>query len=110
MSKKPKLLIQNHDCDQGILISLPDKSLNHGREVITNAMAMRNANTTTKNDSLKNCPTNCLRIEPIAFRIPTSFARFSDLAVLKFMKLMHANNKTNTPIDPMNQTNCKGPL
>jgi hypothetical protein len=29
-------------------------------------------------------------LDPRVFRIPTSFARLSDLAVERFMKLMHA--------------------
>ena len=36
--------------------------------------------------------------------MPTSLARFSDRAVLKFMKLMQASNKTNTLMRPNSQT------
>ena len=48
-------------------------------------------------------------MEPIDFRMPTSFARFSERAVLKFMKLMQANNNTNTPMMPNNHTNSMRP-
>src|SRR5687767_4651495 len=67
-------------------------------------MDNKNAKNTTSNDSLKNCHINCPRTEPIAFRTPTSFERFSERAVLKFIKFMHASNKTKQPIIENNQT------
>src|SRR5688500_4153526 len=42
-------------------------------------------------------------------RIPTSFARFSERAVLRFMKLMHASSNTNTPVMPIIQTSSTRP-
>src|SRR5882757_8349567 len=41
--------------------------------------------------------------------MPTSLARFSDRAVLRFIKLMHARSKTKTPIIPNSQTNSIRP-
>ena len=55
-------------------------------------------------DSLKNCPINSPRPEPMALRTPTSFALFSERAVLKFMKLMQAINKTMSPKMPKSFT------
>lgn len=56
-----------------------------------------NAINATSMDSLKNWPMSCGLREPMAFRMPTSFARFSLLAVLRFMKLIQgatdADNK-----------------
>ena len=47
---------------------------------------------------------SCPRFEPIDFLIPTSVARFSDRAVLKLIKLIHASNKINVPIIPNSHT------
>ena len=41
---------------------------------------------------------SCSRTEPTVLRIPTSFALFSERAVLRFIKLIQASNNTNTPI------------
>src|SRR5580658_7203646 len=48
--------------------------------------------------------TSCRRSDPSVFRIPTSRARFSLCAVLRFIKLIHANSNTKTPIVPNIQT------
>src|SRR6187455_274238 len=52
---------------------------------------------------------SCDRIEPTDLRMPTSLARFSERAVLRFMKLMHASSNTSTPMIPNNQTNSIRP-
>src|SRR5580658_3404431 len=54
-------------------------------------------------DSVKNCMISLSRTEPNVFRIATSLARFSLRAVERFMKLIQASNKTNTPIIPNSQ-------
>src|SRR5687768_18368289 len=58
--------------------------------------AKTNERITTRKDSMKNWYTNCFRIEPIVLRIPTSFALFSDRAVLRFIKLMQASSNTRS--------------
>jgi hypothetical protein len=68
-------------------ISLPATSLNHRSEAVVNSNANRKDNKTMTSDSPKNCPTSCLLKDPIALRMPTSRALFSDLAVLKFIDL-----------------------
>ena len=62
------------------------------------------AQATTNSDSLKNWLISCERTDPTALRIPTSLARFSERAVLKFIKLMQANNSTKTPMMVNSQT------
>ena len=52
------------------------------------------------NDSLKNCLISCFLSEPTALRTPTSFALFSERAVLRFMKLMQAISNTTSPRMP----------
>src|SRR5262249_25830271 len=64
-----------------------------------NTASTNDSNATTI-DSPRNCPINCTRIDPTDLRIPTSFARFSDLAVDKFIKLIHASNRTNNHMTP----------
>src|SRR5215469_11245313 len=83
-----------------ICICFPETSLKKESESCTHNNDNANANATVNIDSAKNCCINCLRSEPTVLRIPTSFARFSLRAVLKFMKLMQASNNTNTPIMP----------
>src|SRR6266498_5419154 len=55
-------------------------------------------------DSLKNCSINCFRKQPTALRIPISFARFDERAVLKFMKLIQAISNTTSPNIPNSLT------
>ena len=47
-------------------------------------------------DSPKNCFSREDRSAPNTFRTPTSAARFEELAVDKFMKLMQAINKVSS--------------
>ncbi len=44
------------------------------------------------NDSVRNCVTSILRVEPATFLIPTSFALRDACAVERFMKLIAAIN------------------
>ena len=90
-------------------IFLSESSLNQGKLNCVSNRLIRKAIITSKEDSTMNCQINCLRSDPTAFRIPTSFARFSERAVLRFIKLMHASNKTKTAIIPNSQTNCIPP-
>src|SRR5258706_4751286 len=98
------------------------KGLAHKMDIFLSATLLKNgsvsctinndkekAKRTVSNDSLKNWKINCLRNEPIVLRMPTSFARFSLRAVLRFIKLIHASNKTNTPIIPNIHTYCIAP-
>jgi len=60
-------------------------------------------------DSLKNWLINCPRNEPMALRMPTSLARFSLRAVLRFIKLIQASNKTKPPTREKIHTYCMAP-
>ncbi len=42
--------------------------------------------------------------DPMAFLMPTSLARFSERAVVRFMKLMQASSNTKQPMMPNNHT------
>src|SRR5437762_13944524 len=101
---KPALINQKNTLFQATDTCLPDTLLKNGSSRITNNKDNAKEKTTVNNDSLKNCRMICFQSEPIVFRIPTSFARFSLRAVLRFMKLIQASNKTNTPIIPNIQT------
>src|SRR5690606_7917497 len=85
-------------------MSLLASVLNPLREISIIIIARKYATLTIKRDSPKNCLTNCSLLEPTDFLTPTSLALFSDLAVDKFMKLIHANKRTNAPIIPNNHT------
>ena len=61
------------------------KSLREGSNAAVAINASIKAKNVTKMDSLKNCPINCWRNAPTAFRIPTSLARLAERAVAKFM-------------------------
>src|SRR3954466_12000733 len=98
MKMKAAQISQKIKLYMGSFISLPERLLNQGRSKLTRTHDAIKENITTKKDSLKNWYTSCLRTEPIVLRIPTSFARFSDRAVLRFMKLMQASSNMNTPI------------
>ncbi len=86
--------IQKNGLVQGIDIFLSATWLKKGRTICISKTETVNANATIKNDSVKNWATNCFFNEPTAFRMPTSFARFSERAVVRFIKLMQANNNT----------------
>src|SRR5580693_6084682 len=55
-------------------------------------------------DSIRNCAINDFFNAPATFRIPTSFARFSLLAVDRFMKLIQAINNIKTAMSVNNLT------
>ena len=95
--------------EKGIDIFLSASSLNQDNDNKTSSNEMIKARKTTKNDSLKNCCTNCPFIEPKDLRMPTSLARFSERAVLKFIKLIHASSNTKIPTIPKSQTNVMRP-
>src|SRR4051812_32893567 len=102
----PKIKIQKKRLLQGMDISLSAILLKKGSNNCTRQIQNTNAKSDTSTDSDKNCPINWRRNDPTVFLIPTSFARFSLLAVLRFIKFMEASNKTNAPIIQNNQTNC----
>src|SRR5580658_1001963 len=97
-------IIQKRGADQGRDRLLCERLLKKGsnRRDIKRASTKEIEAATT--DSTRNCIINFNRTEPNVFRIATSLARFSLLAVLRFMKLIQARNNTNTPIIPNNQT------
>jgi hypothetical protein len=86
-------------------IRLSATPLKNGSMSCTKIRESTNANIATSSDSLKNWAINWLRSEPIALRMPTSLARLSERAVVKFMKLMQASSNTKAPITPYNHTN-----
>src|SRR6478735_9461708 len=92
-----------------MVIFLSDSSLNQESDNTISNNESINDRKTTKNDSLKNCCINWLFKEPTDFRMPTSLARFSERAVLKFIKLMQANSSTKIPTIPKSHTNVMRP-
>src|SRR4029079_9180679 len=86
------------------LMSLLVSLLKYGSAKNTMTSDKRNAITVMSIDSLKNWPINCLRREPTALRIPISFARFDERAVLRFIKLIQAISNTITPNIPNSLT------
>src|SRR5690606_36443756 len=89
---------QNQPFDHRISSFLLATWLNQGSNRSARKIANRNAMQAVKTDSLRNCAIrNCFG-EPTVLRMPTSFARFSDRAVLRFMKFMQATNSTNKPM------------
>src|ERR1700722_9426201 len=91
MHQKPILLY-------GILIKEPVNALNDGMASCTKYKPSKNDKNVIKTDSNKNWQIRSLRCEPITLRTPTSLARFSDLAVERFMKLIQAIANTSMPI------------
>src|SRR5258708_15813172 len=104
-STNPKPINTKAGFVHGIDIFLLASSLKKGNDTWARPNAKTNATATIKKVSVKNCQINCERVEPIDLRIPTSLARVSDCAVLKFIKLLHASNSTKTPIAANSQTN-----
>ena len=102
-------MVQKKELFHKIDICLPETPLKKGSSNCTNNKARINEKNTVSNDSLKNCITSCFLNDPIAFRIPTSFALFSERAVLRFIKLIQASNKTKTPMIPNIQTYWMAP-
>src|SRR5690349_5782093 len=82
----------------GMLISLLISVLKAGNATWTNNTQKNAAIVVTNTDSTRNCRIKDFLCDPIAFLIPTSLALFSDLAVVRLIKLMHAISSTNTPI------------
>src|SRR5882757_3434863 len=101
---------QNAGLSHGSCIFFPESELNKGSNTITRRIENINDTKATSTLSLKNWRMSWLRNEPTALRMPTSFARFSLRAVLRFIKLMHASSSTNAPIIENNHTNCMAPL
>src|ERR1700742_2493782 len=93
-------MTQNQGFVHNTLVSLSEMSLKKGRANWTRSRHKEKEIRVTRTDSLRNWPISCPRTEPIALRMPTSFARFSERAVLRFIKLIQASNNTNTPIAP----------
>src|SRR2546430_4018061 len=83
---------------------LSTNKLNDGNNKATTIIARIKAMSVKMNDSQKNCVINCFLFEPSVFLMPTSFARFSLLAVERFIKLMQAINRIITAIIENNRT------
>ena len=77
---------------------LPEKELNVGRINDTNNTDNKHATIENRNDSPKNCEISCERLAPITFRKPISFARFTDRAVERLIKLQQAINKIKSAV------------
>ena len=92
-----------------MLSSFSVRALKEGRKTATKINAKTKAKKAMSRDSLKNCPMSCFRLEPMALRTPTSLARFSERAVLKFIKLMQAITKMNRPKMPNSRTYLMNP-
>src|SRR3990170_7382313 len=90
-------MAQNTGLSKGNAIFLSANSLNQFTNNLTSTMENTKARATNINDSLKNWEINCHFADPTALRTPTSFALFSDRAVLKFIKLIQANSNTKIP-------------
>src|SRR5580704_7187904 len=73
--------------------SLPDIWLKKGNNASATKTAIIAAARVTMTDSIKNWAMRYFRGEPNTFLMPTSLALFEDLAVERFMKLIHAINK-----------------
>src|ERR1700760_4625377 len=101
---KPTPVIQSQELFQGSAIFLSAIVLKKGRASHVHNKAAAKANPATNNDSLKKRPISWLRREPTVLRMPTSRARFSDLAVDKFIKLIQASTSTTLPMIPNSQT------
>jgi hypothetical protein len=84
---------------------LSTRSLKPGRLTSTIINARINARNASKILSPINCVISSLFFAPATLRIPTSFARFSLRAVLKFMKLIQAINKIKAAIIANSFTN-----
>ena len=100
---------QNTGLRHGSCIFLSANELNKGSNIITRAMENINDTKATSKLSLKNWRISWVRNEPTALRMPTSFARFSLRAVLRFIKFMHASSRTNMPMMENSHTNCIAP-
>ena len=77
---------------------MPVKALKAGNASSASTMANTRAIDVSKKASDKNCSTRSFLCEPIAFLTPTSFALFSERAVVRLIKLIHAINNTSKPI------------
>ena len=73
---------------------------NGSNKINTNAIPITVAMKLYNKASAKNCPINCAFVEPVAFRIPTSFALLEAFAVERFMKFTQARRIMNIAILP----------
>ena len=64
-------------------------------EICNATIAISKEKTTINVDSTKNCAMRFLFSVPSTFLMPTSFARFAECAVVRFIKLMQAMSKIN---------------
>src|SRR5882757_318530 len=101
--------IQNAVLSKGSCTFFAANELNNGSRKITRKIENINDTKATSTLSLRNWRMSWLRDEPTVLRMPTSFARFSLRAVLRFIKLMHTSSSTNVPMIENNHTNCMAP-
>ena len=94
----PSNVIQKNSCVKGSASCLPVRLLNTGKTAPAIAMAIMVERIVSKMASPINCFINTMRNAPITFLTPTSFARLTDRAVARFIKLMQAISKIKTAI------------
>src|SRR5690349_6827188 len=80
--------------------TFPDTLPNNGSNNCVMAMAKTKAINAITIDSPRNCLISDCLSAPNTFLTPTSAERLEDLAVDKFMKLIHAINKVNNATEP----------
>src|SRR5690606_6753076 len=74
------------------------KLLNQGIAIPIIGKAIIKANRTNRIDSPRNCFISWPLVAPIVLRMPASFARVNDLAVVRFTKFIPAINNRNKAI------------
>jgi hypothetical protein len=77
-----------------------EKLLKRGRSSSIKKIEINTAIKLIRIDSPMNCFMSCVLSAPKTFLMPTSLALFTDLAVARFMKLMHAMNRISIPTTP----------
>ena len=78
--------------------SFPASLPKEGRKTSTSTTAIKTAKKVNRIDSVKNCLTSLALFEPNTLRIPTSFERVEERAVVRFIKLIQAISKMNPAI------------
>ena len=66
-------------------MDFPDKALKVDSKRATSPMLRSNANMVVRVDSTRNWAISCGLVEPVTLRMPISFARLADRAVVRFI-------------------------
>src|ERR1700733_152707 len=103
----------SHHWPQGMDRDLEASVLKYGSNSQASSKPITKERQLYSSDSVKNCLIKLLRYEPTTLRKPTSLARFADLAVARFTKLMQAMMRMNAATPPNNHINrispCESP-